>query len=487
MKINKQNNHKINELKKELENLMQNQKWEEALEICLNIVKLDLYCPITIIRRMRKCFKKLNYTKENIKNILTPLSFNEASSMLELQRTLLLSKDGMCYIDEFKNCIKSIFTDNESISILAHAWNIFLESINGKKCNSIPTIDEIVKRRNTGRILCTSGMTWSGSGAIGCFLSEFDEIKQIPGEITALEGEHGLKDIEKKIEGRENFIMALYNFIFLHCFGIFPFTSVNIILSTRRTLSNIKLNQKSYAINASKLIQKFSWLIYYYNDIQKSQILKSISDEIISFYINYEVGNKYILFDNAIHIPSIKLVNYIDNMDIFCCIRDPRSQYLAKKYENSGFSQTPEKFCKWYKKIIDNFRKNLKLVTNNQSCVHVIEFEKFVTSESYRSKMILEQLNNSISHKDKYSKFKPWESLFNVLNYMKTKTQAEADEIAYIEQTLPKYIKEIDISTVMDVMYDCACDNQNLREIVNQVGKKKSESNVGLLAYNKSY
>ncbi len=477
--INNDNQDVIKDLTLKADSLLSQNQWSEALKCYLEIIRRDMYCAYSNIQKARKCISQLNFSRDQIKEVLKTCCFKESKYVNKI-KDIIFEKDTKQVSEIFSSILYRFLDDPDAIKLWQDSFYMLLESINFR--NKFGFDGDENYEINSRTIIFVSGMGWSGSGAINCYLSEFDEIKKISGEFPMFEQDFGLKDFVKNINSREKFIFSVVDFIFLHLLGIFPYISLSNIISARFSSKAAKKNQLEYAKKSYKIIRKFAYLICNYDKLEKIEILKYIGNGICNFIID-DNKDKILLLDNAVHIYNIELINYIDNVNFFCVVRDPRSNYVAQQNENPGFNLTYDSYAEWYRNKFNKLNKNIKEMSNPLSHIYVIQFERFITSESYRRNEIINKINPNLTHIRKYSNFKPWESLFNALNYEKYENKEEID---FLHNELSDYCIDVDLDMIMDVMYDCASENARLQSIINEKGEKSSESNFGLRKYTKT-
>lgn len=152
---------------------------------------------------------------------------------------------------------------------------------------------------------------------------------------------------------------------------------------------------------------------------------------------------EYVLMDNSLHISTIHNIEYIDNMQVLCTYRDPRSNYVARVKEDWKFGPRiykngPVAYAESYRHFREytgNIIENLK---NNRDNVWTVQFEDFVSSEDYRQDLA-RKLKLDPARQDRHTHFKPWESIKNIDNYKRYENQ---EEILQIQQKLPQYLWE---------------------------------------------
>lgn len=131
------------------------------------------------------------------------------------------------------------------------------------------------------------------------------------------------------------------------------------------------------------------------------------------------IANKHALLDNCIHIPNLNLIQYLSDAFVICSVRDPRSNYVARLRESSGYQEPPESFSRNYLKSRKELERKINEAEPAESSlplsnVIVVRFEDFVISRRYREK-IAGTLGLDISRQAIFTKFRPWESIRNAV------------------------------------------------------------------------
>lgn len=293
---------------------------------------------------------------------------------------------------------------------------------------------------DTGKIL-VSGMLWSGSGALYDFFREFDCVSAVKNEQRLWKGKpYGLNQLSKSIGNREELKKAL-----LHFFTV-PLTGMVIPANWQETLA---ANLAAEYVNrdftgeyaeavlslVSRLIELSGNIHITYDDFVKAAA--SFTDSMLNAVSGRD--KPFILVDNPIHIGNIEASNLFNNTHIFCVFRDPRSNYVARYYENPRFNSDPEDFINYYRRTVDRYYDKIKTSVKNPERVIKVQFEKFILSEKYRLSLAVKSgLDLSGWSKEKY--FKQNLSEKNVANY---RTFFDQTIIEKIESSLKEYCVEL--------------------------------------------
>ena len=152
--------------------------------------------------------------------------------------------------------------------------------------------------------------------------------------------------------------------------------------------------------------------------------------------------NEIALLDNAVHIYNIQCLDYLDDTTVICTFRDPRSNWVARVWE-APFADSAEQFIKKAEAIkkyisqVDTYSQ--KYPFPDKKSVKRIAFEDFVLYEQFRDNMA-SQLGLDLSEREKYSKFKAWESKRNVFLHQAYEYQ---DDIQIIKDAMGDYCYDL--------------------------------------------
>ena len=147
-------------------------------------------------------------------------------------------------------------------------------------------------------------------------------------------------------------------------------------------------------------------------------------------------------FVNAFNIPATSLP---DDFVLFAVRRDPRSQYVALKWEDEKklfhrVSSDVNRFIDWYRETQMKAKKDINKLVNDGNAGEMVQFEKLVLSEEYR-RSVAEKAGLDFATQNEYAYLKPWESEKNVFLHEQYENQ---DEIKAIENALPEYCVDLE-------------------------------------------
>lgn len=292
-----------------------------------------------------------------------------------------------------------------------------------------------------------SGTGWSGSGAIFDYFSEFSTVRRVGGEFPFIQsktGVSGLYNTRGDVCWRDA-VIELFKF------DIFGFCGTEALVkrkSTSHAKSLVVGRQKSeYSALAHSLI-----LNLMKGEIKSAEnfltVLRQITDSYLRFRANVpnEEESTIPMFDNIIHAYNLDSLRFAANMELFCSVRDPRSNYVASKRENKLFDSSVERYVKRYrgkrKHIVTKYEKFVAEKEHDsalRSQVHFVQFENFVMDRTYRQELA-KKAGLDLAMQDEYSRFKPSVSEKNVFLFEDYENQ---DEIRYIEKELPEFCIDV--------------------------------------------
>lgn len=298
------------------------------------------------------------------------------------------------------------------------------------------------------RVVLVAGMGWSGSGAIFDYLAEFNKVTAVKGESPYLvRGEYSLRTIERSLDDCDALKTQLVSFFYSNVLGFDEIKQGKDLKAFSYARSRSLGRRQSAHFDAASVFCFLSGQLLRESDSGKRrEIFSSLVKLVVGrFAISVDVpeGNIAIM-DNVVPIQHISIGSFLENTDIYCCFRDPRSNYVALVRENPGFHQSVSVYAK---KRADSLKKLSALVEKKSGsgqgvqggCViHKVQFERFILSEAFRDEMA-SYLGLDLRDRKKHSKLKPWESMRNVVLHQEHPDQ---EEIRLIEKELGEYCVE---------------------------------------------
>ncbi|MDL2270009.1 hypothetical protein LJC71_11335, partial [Desulfosarcina sp. OttesenSCG-928-A07] len=241
---------------------------------------------------------------------------------------------------------------------------------------------------------------------------------------------------------------ACNNFFFYSVLGdgtVFDFGSFKVLHVVNRIYS--RLHPVEYAERVKIITYFLSCCIREYKElgyVQDHTFQIFVNQTINQLILLFKGEKKFFLLDNSMHVQKIRLSEFLEDATMFCAFRDPRSNFRALNIESPSYTETVEKFVETIKKKQISFRKDIEFlekekISERNTRVVKVEFEQFVLNEKYRDSLA-ESVGLNLSNREKYSRFKPWESVCNTINYMQHPKQ---EEIRFIERELGEYCREI--------------------------------------------
>ncbi len=350
----------------------------------------------------------------------------EAVHLFSLLSEKIFDDEKTCnlWINSFK-CIANIYT-NEKL-VLSKEEKLKIENyVNGYK---------------PFKKIITAGMGWSGSGAVFDFFKEFKKVYAVKGEACHIESKMGLYNLYKNRSYPIIFRKLLIRHFGLTLFGFGLFEDYNSYISSKHAkLLSLSNKKQTYA----EEINFFCILLQHYyfeNELDKDEF-KILSDILLDTIAKTKGAKKgsIVVFDNIIHTYNIDTLEILDNTNFFCAFRDPRSNYVARVYEDKKFSKNIDSYILEYVRTKKRAEKKYEKLKNKKSKAHIISFEEFVLSEKYRNKLA-SLMGLDLSTQDKYKYFKPWESKKNVFIH---ESYDKSDEIKTIKNAIPEHCVDFD-------------------------------------------
>jgi hypothetical protein len=336
-----------------------------------------------------------------------------------LPEALLYFHEGSSII--FKNIKEKEIWDN-SFDVIARA---FL----GMELGHIDYEPKFCKK------IIASGKGWSGSGAIFDYFSEFENVVAIPVETQYIESNKGILNLLQKAGNKDEFSFALLEFFF-HCMlGYSEYQDAESfkIFNGPRSLYESELSEV-YALNAFEISKLIAITLITPSENLQNEI-KFLCNQIVNrlAVLNFAEQAEYVLLDNVIHVSNIEVVNIIEDVSIFCVLRDPRSNYASLNRNQGALNKSCEEYIEFEKRTFPELLQKLDTcISQNENNfkrkVFKVQFEEFVISENYRINLAHQIGLNTNLHK-KHSRFKPWESMKNVLLHESYPKQREIEEI----------------------------------------------------------
>lgn len=299
--------------------------------------------------------------------------------------------------------------------------------------------------------LVTSGIGWSGSGAITDYLREYSNIETILGEVGIIEEDVGFAYFVRNIENKELIFTHAIKFFFINLLGCYdvkdlsfykPIRSAYILIKKSKNIENYSRMIKSVSSTLSDIIRASCSESYSIDYIES--LLHTLGPKLLTLVTLDVSHDKIPLIDNCIHIHKIDLLNYFTNIKIICSNRDPRSIYVTRIEECPGFGHNADSFSRQQRKVRQIIDLRLKKLNPNVlKNVYFVNFEDFVISKQYRENLALNLGLNLNNWEQAELYFKPNESIKNVNNFTNLQDESLIKDIQVIESELKDYCLDI--------------------------------------------
>ena len=386
---------------------------------------------ITISRtdNKRELQKKYVFTTR-FANVLKALNINSLYDVEKAFQFLIDKKIKHQQAEEyFKNALDNLNITESNKKIWFENFKLLLKYLTIKVQQE--KNEELNPTRKTEKII-VSGMGFSGSGAVQDYFKEYNNIQSLGHEFSIIDRKYSFSGIEKHYNKKslKGVIINFFKYtLFSNCIPT-NLTEVN-AMSKNIFFQTDKDGKYAEAVNIF-LKQLFNLLIENFDSEKYRRITSDFFDALMN--ILNDDNKKYVLLNNIIKINKIEAVEYISDYKIFCTFRDPRSNFVDRCICDKRFHGNASKYIKRYKYIHKNYNKYLK--NNPDKKIYTVQFEDFVTSESYR-KTIAEKAGLDLKDHGEFKILKPWESEKNIYNYKDFKDQKA---IRKIEKKLSEYL-----------------------------------------------
>ena len=299
------------------------------------------------------------------------------------------------------------------------------------------------------RTIFVSGMGWSGSTALTDYFCEFPGVQAVRTEYRHIEGNAGLKLLRRSLSGDPDFASAFMDFFFANLLGS------QVLISGDKSASRTKLlvlgkHGQDYANGALALCRTVQERAA---EPDRRALLAEMGAITLRMIAETEQKQdaEVIIFDNLVHIYNLDLFSLFRDAAIFCCFRDPRSNYVSRLREDKRFTGSAEDFIESYRKRRAAIDRKIRRLAREQgdgsepgNVLHQVQFENFVLSRAYRRDLAA-KAGISLAQQDEFAHFRPWESERNVFNF---ETYEKPEEIRLIEHELSEYC--IDLEKLKD-------------------------------------
>jgi len=281
-------------------------------------------------------------------------------------------------------------------------------------------------------VLAVSGMYWSGSGAVYAYLREFDQVSEVQGELRLWkEGDFSLNSLSRRVDNHEEFKPGLQKFLFTALTGTGPIHNWQEQMASYYALKAAR--NDSYGLYARVCRTFIEEALTISGKNKFTRAAARFSNNLALLWGGTD--GKTVLFDNIVHIGEIEAVSLLGDTKVLCVFRDPRSNFVARWYENPRFHRDVDQFIAYYRDTVQSFNSTVSGAPAEFKNVMRVSFESFIRSEKYRN-TIADFCDLDLKKREEGKFFKPSASLKNTTNYRKFPDQTA---IRKIEQELGEY------------------------------------------------
>lgn len=351
------------------------------------------------------------------------------------------------HLEAFQSAIEATF-DDEGVGYSADDRAKLIsafKALNGKMgAERVPEPDW----ETPPRILMVAGMVWSGSGAIYDFLKEFEGVKPVVGETKYIRGYSSLIRIYEHLDRPPELREAVIDFFFYTLLGAGRLRNGDDYKTSRFARNNLFGKNRERYLNA---VIRWCHLAHLLLNSDGQDQSARFDDLVQHTLVEFCAGGvtketRFVLLDNVVSIPFVDTgVEFLVNSHIFCCFRDPRSNFVSMKHEFTA-NLTPKAYVDERRKTLPANREKARIALEKVQSkpdldIEIVEFEEFVVSKQYREELV-RKIGLSQARRKEFEYFKPWESAKNVMLHQFHPNQ---DEIKYIESELGDYCVDLDI------------------------------------------
>lgn len=269
-----------------------------------------------------------------------------------------------------------------------------------------------------------AGTGWSGSGAVYDYLSEFDGVLAVEGEVPAFSvSSHSLFRLHQSITGESDIEPALVGFFFENLLGFSLIRRPRDLKAFEyaRSKSNAADSARHWAF-ARKFCDLAAALVQSESKPERLQLFALLVDEyIFSLAPETDSTNHHrILFDNVIPLRRLRAFPMMELGTLIGSVRDARSIYADRRLSDLMFSDSLARFIgrQFFSRLALLYElRRFAWKRQGKQAVFVVQFEEFVVSDSLRKQLadglaLASQRHNANSH------FHPAESEKNIKLHM---------------------------------------------------------------------
>ncbi len=414
----------------------------------------EFCCPLEIFRYARSSYRNL---KENHDNQKMPSNdFSEywksftlphMKSCSELMNLFLNPSKNKINVNElnekFRNVIDSSNLTEIHKQFYINSFEIFTKAFDKKLTGNQKLY--VPYNHRTNKII-VAGIGYSGSSAVYDYLREFEQVFLLDREKPILENKSiGFLGLINKFENRQLNLKDIILFYFINiicCIEIFDSSYYKQIRFNLREIRVTK-NKNAYfelLLSCSVILCNLAIEIQskHPSDCKIFSLLKQLGNSIVDMSFVDLPENFTPISRSLFHINNIKILNYIDNITFIPVLRDPRSRFVAYKYDNYNDIKV-DRYIDESETCYQNYTSELLNISHNntsKNIIHPVHFEDFVIYEKYRIDVLNTIGINVTQHVNQGKFFIRDASLKNVYSFKDYKNQ---EDIKKIESRLGKY------------------------------------------------
>lgn len=291
-----------------------------------------------------------------------------------------------------------------------------------------------------------SGLGWSGSGAVYDYLQEFNGVVAVAGESPYIEGQSSLEAIHASLDDDRKLAERMLDFFFHALIGHGHFRSENDFKLFRQARTKLSSSDHETYLDSLEGWCALATAVCAADGQARQDLFFTLADYTIN---QFSIGRDILpgdiaLLDNVVHIVNAgTCIPFLRNTALLCVFRDPRSNYVALVREAPYFRKNAVSYVEERKRRLPRCIRAAETAMSfaNRSedrTVKIIRFEEFVLSHSFRT-ALAKDLGLDPKSQQRFSRFKPWESMRNVELHQEHPDQ---DEIRLIATELAKYCVE---------------------------------------------
>ena len=390
--------------------------------------------------KLASVYKQLNRRSE-AGDILSRCA-DGLDALADRSRTALLQGRYTEALARFKYFVSQWAPSSETST----AWEEAFEAVvalfrlaRGEAVNSVDAAfvydDESGFREHRVEKVFVSGMGWSGSGAVVDCLSDVEGVNKVNiGEFKHIEGQGCSLQSLRRASDQNKWLDTLASFFFYTLLG---YGVPNAVPQLKAKVRGRRISMQSqYAAGCHAGIKAF---LRKQNDhvVPDREAYMALYENVINAIVACYTGNgaRVVLIDNAIHLRSVEDLAYVKDSVMYAVVRDPRDNYISRKYENKKTVDV-EKFISRYRKQRQEFSDEVDRLIECGCNIRVIQFEEFVLNERLRNTLISALGLNPDNVRER-RRFNPRSSQGNIGLYQ---GYANTSEIRQIEKELSEYL-----------------------------------------------